>query len=139
MSNPGMCCDQLVATNGAVFAGGHASTGRTNDLLLLELSGWTWSQPVTTGTAPSPRSGSALCMGHGRYLVIHGGRNNFLLDSAHVLDLMTRTWVDVSAGTRASVEQFTSCDARLQQQLFVHCKMVQARLTDAYLNAATLP
>lgn len=76
-------------------AGGHASGGRTNDLLLLELSGWTWSQPTTTGTAPSPRSGAALCIGHGRYLVIHGGRNNFVLDSAHVLDLMTRTWVDV--------------------------------------------
>jgi hypothetical protein len=76
-------------------AGGHASGGRTNDLLLLELSGWTWSQPTTTGTAPSPRSGAALCIGHGRYLVIHGGRNNFVLDSAHVLDLMTRTWVEV--------------------------------------------
>lgn len=80
-------------------SGGHASSGRTNDLLLLELSGWTWSQPVTTGTAPSPRSGAAMCVGHGRYLVIHGGRNNFVLDTAHVLDLMTRTWVDVSLHT----------------------------------------
>jgi hypothetical protein len=77
-------------------AGGHAAGGRTNDLLLLELSGWTWSQPATTGTAPSPRSGAAMCIAHGRYLVVQGGRNNFVLDSAHVLDLMTRTWVDVS-------------------------------------------
>jgi hypothetical protein len=81
--------------------GGHASGGRTNDLLLLELSGWTWSQPAITGTPPSPRSGAAMCVGHGRYLVIHGGRNNFVLDTAHVLDLMTRTWVEV----RARVEQ----------------------------------
>jgi hypothetical protein len=108
----GTACVQTAPTsNGITFlhdarlpcSGGHASAGRTNDLLLLELSGWTWSQPVTTGTAPSPRSGSALCIGHGRYLVIHGGRNNFLLDSAHVLDLMTRTWVDVSEGSWAGV------------------------------------
>lgn len=37
-----------------------------------------------------------MCIAHGRYLVVQGGRNNFVLDSAHVLDLMTRTWVDVS-------------------------------------------
>jgi hypothetical protein len=37
-----------------------------------------------------------MCVAHGRHLVIHGGRNNFVLDTAHVLDLMTRTWVDVS-------------------------------------------
>lgn len=78
-------------------SGGHASGGRANDLLLLELSGWTWSQPATTGTAPSPRSGAAMCVAHGRYLIIHGGRNNFVLDTAYVLDLMTRTWVDVSS------------------------------------------
>jgi hypothetical protein len=78
-------------------AGGHASSGRTNDLLLLELSGLTWSQPVLTGTAPSPRSGAAACVAHGRYLVVTGGRNNFVLDSTFVLDLMSRVWVNVSA------------------------------------------
>lgn len=89
-----MCRFSKTLCGGA--AGGHASGGRTNDMLLLELSDWVWSQPATTGTAPSPRSGAALCIGHGRYLVVHGGRNNFVLDSAHVLDLMTKAWVDVS-------------------------------------------
>ena len=29
--------------------------GRTNDLMLLDLSSWQWSQPALAGTAPSPR------------------------------------------------------------------------------------
>jgi hypothetical protein len=75
---------------------GHATGGRTNDLLLLELSGWTWTQPSTSGTAPSPRSCAAITVGNGHHLIIHGGRNNFVLDDMHVLDLLTRTWIDVS-------------------------------------------
>lgn len=77
-------------------AAGHATGGRTNDLLLLELSGWTWSQPTTTGTAPSPRSNAAITVGNGHYLIIHGGRNIFVLDDMHVLDLLTRMWIGVS-------------------------------------------
>lgn len=77
-------------------AAGHATGGRTNDLLLLELSGWTWNQPVTNGTAPSPRSNSAITVANGHYLVIHGGRNNFVLDDVHLMDLLTRSWMDVS-------------------------------------------
>jgi hypothetical protein len=77
-------------------AAGHATGGRTNDLLLLELSGWTWTQPNTSGTAPSPRSCAAITVGNGHHLIIHGGRNNFVLDDMHVLDLLTRTWIDVS-------------------------------------------
>jgi hypothetical protein len=79
----------------AVCAAGHATGGRTNDLLMLELSAWSWSQPSTSGTAPSPRSGAALTLGNGHYLIIHGGRNNFVLDDMHVLDLLTRTWIEV--------------------------------------------
>lgn len=38
-----------------VVFGGYAVGGRTNDLFVLDLSSWQWSQPATAGTAPSPR------------------------------------------------------------------------------------
>jgi len=88
----------LVDGCGGLPAAGHATGGRTNDLLMLELSAWSWSQPSTSGTAPSPRSGAALTLGNGHYLIIHGGRNNFVLDDMHVLDLLTRTWIEVCGG-----------------------------------------
>jgi hypothetical protein len=43
------------APSAVPYAGGHAIGGRTNDLFLLDLSAWQWSQPATAGTAPSPR------------------------------------------------------------------------------------
>ena len=79
-----------------VFAvGGHAKGSRSNDLHLLELSDWSWSQPNTSGTAPPPRSYAGACVGHGHYLFISGGRNNFVLEDLHVLDLFMRNWVEV--------------------------------------------
>ena len=50
---------------------------------------------MTNGTAPSPRSNSAITVANGHYLVIHGGKNNFVLDDVHLLDLLTRSWMDV--------------------------------------------
>lgn len=49
-------------------AGGHAIGGRTNDLFLLDLGAWQWSQPAFSGTAPSPRQvrgreGGRMCSG----------------------------------------------------------------------------
>lgn len=40
------------------------------------------------GTAPSPRQASAVCIGHGNLLFVHGGRNNFVLEDLHVLDFV---------------------------------------------------
>jgi hypothetical protein len=71
-----------------LHAGGHTAGGRTNDLLMLDLSTATWSQPGTSGTAPSPRQGAAICVGNGRQLFVHGGRNSFLLEDLHCLDLL---------------------------------------------------
>jgi hypothetical protein len=95
-STLGAGCFQSWLLSLLAHAAGHATGGRTNDLLLLELSGWTWTQPNTSGTAPSPRSCAAITVGNGHHLIIHGGRNNFVLDDMHVLDLLTRTWIDVS-------------------------------------------
>lgn len=55
---------------------------------MLDLSNGLWSQPVTSGTAPSPRQGAAICVGNGRQLFVHGGRNSFLLEDLHCLDLL---------------------------------------------------
>lgn len=71
-----------------VVFGGHALGGRTNDLFLLDLSAWQWSQPATAGNAPSPRQASAICIGHGNLLFVHGGRNTFVLEDLHVLDFV---------------------------------------------------
>lgn len=49
--------------------GGHGSGQRFNDLNMLDLSLWTWSVPTTTGTPPSPRQNSAVCL--------HGGQVRF--------------------------------------------------------------
>lgn len=76
--------------------GGHAAGARTNDLFMLDLSSWIWSQPPTSGTPPSPRSGAAMCVGNGHFLFIHGGRNNFVLEDLQILDLMLHNWLDVS-------------------------------------------
>lgn len=66
-------------------------------MFLLDLSSWQWSQPATAGTAPSPRQASAICIGHGNLLFIHGGRNNFVLEDLHVLDFVSKTWTEISA------------------------------------------
>jgi hypothetical protein len=42
--------------------GGHGSKQRFNDLHILDLSVWGWSTPTTTGTPPSPRQASAICL-----------------------------------------------------------------------------
>lgn len=97
-------------------AAGHATGGRTNDLLLLELSAYAWSQPVTSGTAPSPRSNAAITVANGHYLIIHGGRNNFVLDDIHMLDLLTRSWIDVSGSAACP-----TCTA-LARQLCLHAQ-----------------
>ncbi len=68
--------------------GGHAIGGRTNDLFLLDLSAWQWSQPAMAGTAPSPRQASAITICHGNLLFVHGGRNNFVLEDLHMLDFV---------------------------------------------------
>jgi hypothetical protein len=60
---------------------------RTNDMLMLDLHTCRWSQPMTSGTAPSPRQGAAICVANGRQLLVHGGRNSFLLGDLHCLDL----------------------------------------------------
>jgi hypothetical protein len=71
------------------FAGGHAIGGRTNDMFLLDLSAWQWSQPAFSGNAPSPRQACALCIGRGNLLFVHGGRNNFsLLEDLHCMDFV---------------------------------------------------
>jgi hypothetical protein len=75
-----------------LHAGGHAAGGRTNDLLMLDLHACHWSQPVTSGTAPSPRQGAAICVANGRQLFVHGGRNSFLLEDLHCLDLGVRPY-----------------------------------------------
>jgi hypothetical protein len=51
--------------------GGSASGARANDLHLLELSSFSWSQPPLTGAAPpSPRQAAALAIVHGHYLLV---------------------------------------------------------------------
>ena len=67
--------------------GGHAAGTRTNDLFLLDLGSRAWSQPGTSGTAPSPRQAPGICM-QGNNLFVHGGRNNFVLEDLFVLDFM---------------------------------------------------
>jgi hypothetical protein len=69
-------------------AGGHAIGGRTNDLFLLDLSVWQWSQPPFAGTSPSPRQAAAVAIGRGNLLVVHGGRNNFVLEDLYILDFV---------------------------------------------------
>ena len=46
-----------------VVFGGYAMGGRTNDLYVLDLAQWQWSQPTTGGTAPSPRQVCACVYG----------------------------------------------------------------------------
>lgn len=74
-----------------LFSGGHGSGARLNDLYFLDLSSWQWSQPATSGTAPSPRQSAALCIGNSNQLFVHGGRNNFVLDDLFYLDLVVST------------------------------------------------
>lgn len=76
-------------------AGGAIKGGRSNELLWLDLSTWTWSQPTCSGTAPSPRSAPAIALGQGHYLFVSGGRNNFVLEDLVVCDLLTHTWAEV--------------------------------------------
>jgi len=87
--------------NQSTASGGHAAGARTNDLFLLDLSRLSWSQPPTSGPAPSPRSGAAACVGAGRYLFISGGRNNFVLEDLAVMDLISKSWLEVSLGDTA--------------------------------------
>lgn len=48
------------------------------------------------GATPSPRSGAELAIGCGHYAFLFGGRNNFVLDDLHVLDLITHTWLQIT-------------------------------------------
>lgn len=82
-----------------------------------------------------------MCIGHGRYLVMHGGRNNFVLDTAHVLDLMTRTWIEVSACERVCVcaahtvclqeEDCWPCLGSRRREVPLDCDIVQRSFQDA--------
>jgi len=74
--------------------------GRTNDLYVLDLSSWQWTQPATQGTAPSPRQASAITIGHENLLIVHGGRNNFVLEDLHILNFENKTWAEISATGR---------------------------------------
>lgn len=78
------------------LSGGSTASGRTNDVHLLELSSCSWSQIPPTGTPPPPpRQCAAVAIAHGRYLLVHGGRNNFVAADLHCLDLVNRAWVEV--------------------------------------------
>lgn len=44
--------------------GGHGTGSRLNDVYTLDFHSWQWQQAVTSGTAPSPRQGAAMCL-HG--------------------------------------------------------------------------
>ena len=51
--------------NALIVFGGEAGRGvRLNDLFLLDLAAWHWSQPICVGTCPSPRQAPAMCL-HG--------------------------------------------------------------------------
>lgn len=68
--------------------GGFGSGTRLNDFWFLELSTMTWTQPAMGGTAPSPRQSTALCVANSTQLLLHGGRNHFVLDDLFVYDIL---------------------------------------------------
>ena len=71
--------------------GGRSAASRLNDLHLLEVNTMTWSQPLISGSAPSPRQSAALCIVNATQLLLHGGQNHFVLDDLYVFDLIVRT------------------------------------------------
>ena len=58
------CCLEPEAGALIVFGGESGRESRFNDVHVLDLASWRWSQPALAGTGPSPRQAPALCL-HG--------------------------------------------------------------------------
>ena len=89
----------------AVLFGGKGQGNRLNDLQFLDLTTphGAWSQPVCGGTVPSPRQDVALCIGDGKKLFLHGGRDNFIREDMYALDFSDQsalTWETIATAGR---------------------------------------
>lgn len=85
-----------IVDNKMYLFGGNGGTGFArrdfNDVQVLDMQSWEWSEVETKGEVPEPRSSHQAAYIPGK-LVIMGGWNNVRqFDDCYVLDLATSTW-----------------------------------------------
>uniref|UniRef100_A0AAV2JGQ5 Kelch domain-containing protein 2 n=1 Tax=Knipowitschia caucasica TaxID=637954 RepID=A0AAV2JGQ5_KNICA len=77
--------------------------GWNNHVHVLDLETQSWSQPITTGPAPSPRAAHA-CATLGNRGYVFGGRfKNYRLNDLHYLDLETWEWHELCVPAQGPV------------------------------------
>lgn len=89
-----LCGADTVGSVLYVFGGGDQGQQPVADTQLhcLDLATWTWSQPATTGTGPTPRQGHTMCAVDDRLYMFGGMGGMSFYDDLFVLDTAAMAW-----------------------------------------------
>lgn len=85
----------------------HVCRVADTQLHCLDLATWTWSQPATTGTGPTPRQGHTMCAVDDRLYMFGGMGGMSFYDDLFVLDTAAMAWStpDVSGQVRRQARE----------------------------------
>ena len=67
-----------------------------NEVHVLDLNAWTWTQPSVSGTNPTARSSHSAAVFGSKMIVFGGDAGSTRLSDVHVLDLNAWTWTQPS-------------------------------------------
>lgn len=85
----------LVGSKMYIFGGyGGNGYGRTdfNDVHALDLRTWKWTEVITEGEKPEPRSGHQACLVDKQLFILGGWNSAKQFDDIHILNIDTSTW-----------------------------------------------
>jgi hypothetical protein len=112
--------------NMIIFGGEHPETNiALNDIHILDLNTWTWTEPQTTGEIPSPRSFHTATLYNHQMLVWGGSeetRNATYIcndDDLYILNLKTWEWSKITPTGKPPVARSHHSAALFQDKLII--------------------